>query len=145
MALILIVVFGLYSFNTMHRFLDPDISIGEGIIVTVCPGFSPEEMEKLVTNKIEDELEGISEIMRYESDSFESTSKIRVLFNTRLSEYEIDQAMQEVRNAVNRVEDLPEEAKVPRVIEIDVAIFPVCMVGLAGNLPMMPDPGREGK
>ena len=23
------------------------------------------------------------------------------------------------------------------VIEIDVAIFPVCMVGLAGNLPMM--------
>jgi len=137
MALILIVVFGLYSFNTMHRFLDPDITIGEGIIVTVCPGFSPEEMEKLVTKKIEDELEGISEIMRYDSDSFESTSKIRVFFNASLSEYEIDQAMQEVRNAVNRVEDLPEEAKVPRVIEIDVAVFPVCMVGLAGNLPIM--------
>jgi multidrug efflux pump len=137
MALILIVVFGLYSYNTMNRFLDPDITIGEGIVYTICPGFSPEEMEKLVTKKIEDELEGISEIRRYESDSFESTSSIHVFFNTRLSEYEIDQAMQEVRNAVNRVEDLPEEAKVPRVIEIDVAVFPVCMVGLAGNLPMM--------
>ena len=137
MALILIVVFGLYSFKTMHRFLDPDIAIGQGMVITVCPGFSPEEMEKLVTKKIEDELEGISDIMRYDSDSFESTSKIRVFFNARLSEYEIDQAMQEVRNAVNRVEDLPEEAKVPRVIEIDVAVFPVCMVGLAGNLPMM--------
>ena len=90
-----------------------------------------------MTKKIEDELEGISEIRRFESNSYESTSKIHIFFNTRLSEYEIDQAMQEVRNAVDRVDDLPEEAKVPIVIEIDVAIFPVCMVGLAGQLPMM--------
>ena len=113
MALILIVIVGLYAYNSMPRFLDPDITIGEGVIITVCPGFSPEEMESLVTKKIEDELEGISEIRRFESNSFESTSKIHVFFNTRLSEYEIDQAMQEVRNAVDRVDDLPEEAKVP--------------------------------
>ncbi|MBW1707469.1 MAG: efflux RND transporter permease subunit [Deltaproteobacteria bacterium] len=137
MALILIVVLGIYSYRAMPRYLDPDLTLGEGIIVTICPGFSPEDMEKLVTKKIEDELQGISEIRRYESHSFESTSKIHVLFNTRLSEYGIDQAMQEVRNAVDQVEDLPEEAKVPRVIEIDVAIFPVCMVGLAGDFPMM--------
>ena len=137
MTLILILVFGIYCYNAMPRLLDPDITIGEGVIVTVCPGFSPEEIEKLVTNRIEEELEGISEIRRFESDSYESTSKIHVYFNTRLSEYEIDQAMQEIRNAVDRVEDLPEEAKVPRVIEIDVAIFPACMVGLAGEIPMM--------
>jgi multidrug efflux pump subunit AcrB len=121
----------------MPRYLDPDLTIGEGIIVTVCPGFSPEDMEKLVTKKIEDELQGISDIRRFESDSFESTSSIHIYFNTRLSEYEIDQAMQEVRNAVDRVDDLPAEAKIPRVIELDIALFPVCMVGLAGDLPMM--------
>ena len=137
MALILIVVLGIYCYRAMPRYLDPDLTLGEGIIITICPGFSPEEMEKLVTKKIEDELQGISEIRRHESHSYESTSKIHVLFNTRLSEYEIDQAMQEVRNAVDQVEDLPEEAKVPRVLEIDVAIFPVCMIGLAGDLPMM--------
>jgi multidrug efflux pump len=136
MALILIVALGIYCYKAMPRFLDPDITIGEGVIFTLCPGFSPEEMEKLVTQKIEDELEGISEIRRHESNSYESTSKIHVFFNTELSEYEIDQAMQEVRNAVDRVDDLPEAAKVPRVIEIDVAIFPVCIVGLAGDLPM---------
>ncbi|HEN20696.1 MAG TPA: efflux RND transporter permease subunit, partial [Desulfobacteraceae bacterium] len=119
------------------RYLDPDLTIGEGLIVTVCPGFSPEDMEKLVTKKIEDQLQGISEIRRFESDSFESTSNIHIYFNTRLSEYEIDRAMQEVRNAVDRVDDLPPEAKVPIVIELDIALFPVCMVGLAGNLPMM--------
>ena len=137
MALVLIVTFGLFAYSSMPRFLDPDITIGEGMIITVCPGFSPEEMESLVTKKIEDELKGISEIRRFESNSFESTSKIHVYFNTRLSEYEIDQAMQEVRNAVDRVDDLPEEAKVPRIIEIDIAIFPVCMVGLAGQIPKM--------
>lgn len=137
MALILIAVFGIYSYGKMPKYMDPDITIGEGIVVTLAPGFSPEEMEKLVTSKIEDELEGIAEIRRYESNSFESTSKIHIFFNTRLSEYEIDQAMQEVRNAVDRVEDLPKDAKVPRIIEIDIALFPVCMVGLSGQLPMM--------
>ena len=137
MALILIMAFGVYSYWKMPKYMDPDITIGEGLVVTLCPGFSPEEMEKLVTSKIEDELEGIAEIRRYESNSYESTSKIHVFFNTRLSEYEIDQAMQEIRNAVDRVEDLPKEAKVPRVIEIDIALFPVCMVGLSGQLPMM--------
>ena len=45
MALILIVVLGVYCYNDMPRYLDPDLTIGEGIIVTLCPGFSPEEME----------------------------------------------------------------------------------------------------
>jgi len=137
MALVLILIFGIYGYRSMPRFLDPDITIGEGMIITICPGFSPEEMENLVTRKIEDELKGISEIRRFESSSYESTSKIHVYFNTRLTDYEIDQAMQEVRNAVDRVDDLPEEAKVPIVLEIDVAIFPVCMVGLSGQVPMM--------
>ena len=137
MAFFLIVIFGIYAYQAMPRFLDPDITVGEGLVITVCPGFSAEEMEKLVTQKIEDELEGISEIRRFESRSFEGSSKIRIYFNTNLTEYEIDQAMQEVRNAVDRVDDLPEDAKVPLVLEIDVAIFPVCMVGLAGPLPMM--------
>ncbi|HDZ24456.1 MAG TPA: efflux RND transporter permease subunit, partial [Desulfobacteraceae bacterium] len=95
MALILIVVLGIYCYRAMPRYLDPDLTLGEGIIITICPGFSPEEMEKLVTKKFEDEHQGISEIRRHESHSYESTSKIHVLFNTRLSEYEIDQAMQE--------------------------------------------------
>ena len=137
MAFFLIVIFGLYSYKAMPRFLDPDITVGEGVIFTLCPGFSAEEMEKLVTKKIEDELEGISDIRRFESRSFESTSNIHVFFNTDLNEYEIDQAMQEVRNAVDSVDELPEDAKIPRVLEIDIAIFPVCMVGLAGPLPMM--------
>ena len=137
MALVLILAFGLYSYWKMPKYLDPDITVGEGIVLTICPGFSPEEMEKLVTKKIEDELDGISDIRRFESRSFESTSNVHIFFNTDLSEYEIDQAMQDVRNAVDGVNDLPEEAEVPRVIEIDLAIFPVCMVGLAGRLPVM--------
>ena len=117
-AAVLIVVVGLYCYNAMPRYLDPDLTLGEGFILTVCPGFSPEEMEKLVTNKIEDELEGISDIRKVESKSFESVSNIHVYFLTDLSEYEIDQAMQEVRNAVDRVDDLPEDAEVPIVTEL---------------------------
>jgi len=137
MTLLLILVTGVYSYRAMPRYLDPDLTVGRGMVITVCPGFSPEEMEKLVTNRIEEELRGISEIRRTESNSFESTSKIQIFFQTDLSEREIDRGMQEVRNAVDRVDDFPEEAETPRVLEIDTAIFPVCLVGLAGDLPMM--------
>lgn len=137
MTLMLILILGIYCYRAMPRYLDPDLTVGEAMVITICPGFSPEEMEKLVTKKIEDELQGISQIRRFESQSFESTSKVHIYFQTHLSEYEIDQAMQEVRNAVDRVDDLPDEAKVPRVLEIDIALFPVCMVGLYGELPMM--------
>ena len=53
MALIVIVVLGIYSYRAMPRYLDPDLTIGEGLVITIAEGFSPEEMEKLVTNKIE--------------------------------------------------------------------------------------------
>ncbi len=137
MTFLLILVLGVYSYRDMPRYLDPDLTIGRGMVITVCPGFSPEEMEKLVTNRIEEELQGISEIRRFESNSFESTSSIDIFFQTDLSDREIQQGMQEVRNAVDRVDDLPEEAEPPRVLEIDTAVFPVCLVGLSGDLPMM--------
>lgn len=133
-VLFLIIAFGIYSYISMPRFLDPDITVGEAFVYTVCPGYSPEEMEKLVTNKIEEELDGISDIRKYESISYESTSKIHIYFNTELNDYEIDRAMQEVRDAIGRVDDLPQEAKAPRIIEIDVAVFPVCMVALAADM-----------
>ncbi|MGD8385981.1 MAG: efflux RND transporter permease subunit [Desulfobacteraceae bacterium] len=136
MTLLLVLILGVVSYRSMPRYLDPDLTVGEALIITVCPGFSPEDMEKLVTNRIEEELQGISEIRRHDSNSFGSTSKIHVFFQTDLSEREIDQGMQEVRNAVDRVDDLPEEAETPRVLEIDTAIFPVCLVGLSGPLPM---------
>ena len=137
LALILILILGVYSYRAMPRYLDPDLTIGEALIITTCPGFSPEEVEKLITNKLEDQLEGIGQIRRYESISFEGTSKIHVFFNTGLSEYEIDRAVEDVRNAVDQVEDLPQEANKPRVIEIEIALFPVCLVGLSGQIPMM--------
>ncbi len=137
MALLLIVILGITSYRAMPRYLDPDLTIGEALIITLCPGYSPEDVEKLVTRKIEDELDGISDIRRFESGSSESLSKIHIFFNTDLSKNEIKKAMQDVRNAVDRVDDLPVEAKVPRVVELEIALFPVCLVGIAGDLPPM--------
>jgi len=141
LVLILTVVLGLYSYRAMPKYLDPDLTIGEALVITTCPGFSPEEVEKLITTKLEEKLKGISEIRRYESTSFEGTSKIHVFFNTRLSEYEIDQAIQEVRNAVDQVQDLPPEADTPRVVEIEIAPFSSLSGGLGWKSPHDEAPG----
>ncbi|HKJ25257.1 MAG TPA: efflux RND transporter permease subunit, partial [Myxococcota bacterium] len=37
----------------------PDISFNTAVVVTTWTGASPEEMERLVTTKLEDEIDGI--------------------------------------------------------------------------------------
>ena len=51
------------------------------IITTRYPGASPEDVELMVTNKIEEELETISEIKRFISFSLENVSIVRVLLD----------------------------------------------------------------
>ena len=60
MALILIVLIGIYCYKAMPRFLDPDLTIGEGVIYTICPGFSPEEMESRLPVVVVNEKAGSS-------------------------------------------------------------------------------------
>ena len=64
-TILLVVFLGVRSFNTMPRSEDPFLSLPNFTVIVVYPGASPEDMEDLIVDPIEevvDEIDNITEI-----------------------------------------------------------------------------------
>ncbi len=109
----------------------PDISFYSAEIFTAWPGASPEEVERLVTTKIEDEIEGIFGVKEMFSFSSQGLSEINVEWDETLSDLEYESALNDLRAAIDRVDDLPEDAETPTLTELSVSeVYNVCLVAL---------------
>ena len=127
---VIVVILGLSAYLTLPRESSPDISIPLVIVSTPYFGVSPEDIETLITQKIEKEINAISEVKEITSSSFEGYSLIRVEFE---SGYDIDQAVQKVRDKVNKAEpDLPPDVDKPNIVEINFSEFPILTINVAG-------------
>ncbi|MCA9785886.1 MAG: efflux RND transporter permease subunit, partial [Candidatus Cloacimonetes bacterium] len=81
-VLILIsILTGTLSYINLPREASPDIQIPFVIVTTVYPGTSPQDMESLITNKLEQELVDIDNIKEMKSFSQESVSNITLEFD----------------------------------------------------------------
>jgi len=131
---LLIVLLGVSSLMTIKRDSFPSVDFGELLVTTTYPGASPEDVELMVTNEIEKELKEVDGIQRYVSWSMENVSNIHIVVDPDVDDEE--KVVREIREAVSRVTDLPEEVtESPLVTELGTAIFPVIEVGLAADLP----------
>ncbi len=134
MIMIAVIVLGTYSLLTLPREMMPDVSFPWAFVITRSPGLSPEEIEKLITNKIEKEIRDIDDILQVTSYSRENASVLWIKFET-MSEDEFDKRLQEVRSEVDKVE-LPEAAEAPVVTEFTMQDYvPMVTVVLSGSLP----------
>ncbi|MCP4263132.1 MAG: efflux RND transporter permease subunit, partial [Planctomycetes bacterium] len=117
----------------MKRDLFPEVDFGEMLISTRYPGASPEDVELKVTNKIEKEVKEVTGIQRYMSFSFENVSIVHIRIDPDESDQE--RVKRDIRDAVNRVTDFPQEVtESPLITELNTSIFPVIEVGLSGDL-----------
>lgn len=134
--LVVIIVFlGLSAYLTLPRESAPDISIPWVIVSTPYFGVSPEDVETLITQKLEKEINGIGEVKEIVSSSFEGFSLIRVEFE---SGFDIDEAVQKVRDKVNKAEpELPPDVEKPDIIEINFSEFPILTINVAGNYSLL--------
>ena len=131
---ILVLLLGVGTTLRIKREINPEVDFGTLRITTRYPGASAEDVELNVTNKIEDELLNISGVREISSVSMENLSLIIVDLEPDVSNKE--EVKDEVRNAVDRVTDLPPEVtEAPLVIDLRSNFFPVIEVGLAGDVP----------
>ncbi|MCW9705331.1 efflux RND transporter permease subunit [Fodinibius salsisoli] len=128
---LLVAIMGIQSYLSIPKEASPDITIPNVMVITTYPGVSPEDMESLVTRKLEDELSGISDIKEMNSTSAEGYSNINMEFN---SDVNIDDALQKVREKVDLAKpELPEESEDPIIQEINFSEFPIMQVNLSGQ------------
>ncbi len=110
----LIWVFGIVTLFSLKSSFFPELESKNIIIQVVYPGSSPEEIEKGVIQKIEDNLKGVLGIERYTSQSKENTGSINIEV---LKGYNIDEVLQDVKNAVDRINSFPAGMEPPVVFK----------------------------
>ncbi len=95
---ILIGIYGLYSYYIIPKQENPDTSVAAAVITTIYPGASPAEVERDITNIIEEEIEKLDHIDYYTSSSLNSASVIVVMYDM---EFEIDDVKDDLYEAID--------------------------------------------
>jgi len=131
---LLIILLGVSSLLTIKRDAFPSVNFGEVMVTTVFPGASPEDVELSVTNEIEKKLKEVTGIKYFQSWSMENISSIHIVIDPDVKDE--DKTVREIREAVARVTDLPDEVtESPLVTELTTSSMPMIEIGLTGKIP----------
>ncbi|MCI0507201.1 MAG: efflux RND transporter permease subunit [Gammaproteobacteria bacterium] len=126
---------GLLTYFKMPRAQDPEINFNWISIVTRLPGASAEDVEKLVTDPLEEAIAQVADIKFVSSTSRESLSNILVRFNDiseRVFDKRVNDLRREVQSKTNA--ELPEDVDDPQILEITTAnSFPTATVVVTGK------------
>jgi len=125
---VILIGWGIYVGLTINREAFPNIDFDIVLVTTVFPGASPEEVEKLITNPIEDQLKSVEGIKEIRSSSIENRSGITVIIDPDTKNPR--KVVEDIRSAVDRVTDLPADVDKPLVLEITSSLTPVIEVSL---------------
>ena len=128
---LLITVVGGSSFFGLGVDRFPNIDVPIVVVTTVLPGASPEQVEREVSDPIEEAISSVSGIDELRSNSYEGLSVVTARF---LMEKDMDVAAQEVRDRVNRIlSQLPEGIDQPRVERVDPSAAPVMQIAVISD------------
>jgi len=131
--LVLLVVAGIGVYQTIPKEADPDVQIPVVYVSMNHDGISPEDAERLLVRPVEQELEGLEGVKEITSIGSEGHASVSIEFETGV---DIDRAKQDVRDRVDKAKgELPADTDEPLVEEVNIALFPVLVVTLSGEVP----------
>ena len=134
-AFAVMILMGLLSYDRMPREQDPEINFNWVNISTVLPGASAEDVEKRVTNPLEDSIRGVQDVKFVVSSTREGVSNILVRFRDiplRVFDKRVNDLRREIQIKANA--ELPVETLDPEILEITTSNgFPTAMVVLTGQ------------
>ena len=129
LLIVLIMIAGIGSLLALPLEANPEVVIGTANVTTSLPGASPEIVETLVTNKIEQAIAKVRGVDTVSSTSRNGSSNVTVQF---LSSTNIPQGMQDLNTAVSgAIPNLPSNAKTPVVQQRNLDDTPVWIFSIA--------------
>lgn len=123
-----IFIAGLMYMFSANREAFPKIDFDYLVISTIYPGATAEDVEKHVTIPIEDQLREIDGIEELHSNSLEARSVVVVKLDPDLANK--DKTINDIKNALDRTQDLPDDAEDPLVTELTTAQQPVLDIAI---------------
>ncbi|SZD71854.1 Multidrug-efflux transporter MexB [Candidatus Ornithobacterium hominis] len=134
----IITIGGLLAFTSMPRESFPEVIENKVYISSVYPGNTAEDVEKFITEPIEEELRGVSGIKDIQSISFNDYGMTIVEFSDDVT---LEEAKNDVKDKVDMVKadanwpTMDTGAKVePNVFDLNIAEeFPIANINITGN------------
>ncbi len=137
LTLTLVMVWGISALFTLPRMEDPEITQRNAQVVTLLPGATPERVESLVTEPLEDKLLELEEVDYLESTSGSGISVISVALKESIQN--VEPVWAKVRSQMDdAVPDLPPDASAPEYRDSNVKASAL-IVGLTWELPGEPN------
>lgn len=132
MVTLILVILGGVSLSRLQIDMLPNIELPTLTIRTDYEGASPEVIERLVTQIIEEIVATVPGVEEISSTSSEGRSTVRVSF---VWGTDIDTAAIDVQGKLeDEINELPDDIVRPRIRKFDIASFPVVLLGISSNL-----------
>ncbi len=127
-TMIALVVFGLVALWRLDTDEFPDINAPIVFVGVAYPGASPEQVEREVVDRLEDQFSSIAGLDQVNSTSTDGFAQIVVQF---VFDKPVDQATQDVRDAISVVRgQLPQEILEPLIQRFDPNQLPIVSLAL---------------
>ena len=111
-------VLGLTSMSTLKRETFPDFSPPYIIASVIYPGASPAEVEGSICLRMEDAVDGLSNIDEMKCDAQEGVATLTLKLD---GEADIGRTLIDVQTEINAINDFPAQIEAPTVKELDWA------------------------
>ena len=128
MVVLIFVVLGFYSMTMLSMEMMPEMELSMALVYTSYPNVGSEEVENLVTKRIESAVSSVSGVSSVKSQSSEGTSLVMVEFSTNT---DMDQAVIDMEKNIDMYESfLPDGVNTPMVMKLDTSMMPAAMMSV---------------
>ena len=134
MVLLVILTMGLITYQQLARDSMPPFTIRVCSIVTRFPGASPERVESLITDKIEQVVQELPELKNVTSESRTGLSIIGVELKDEVDKKDLQAVWDRLRRKIDNIQqDLPQEAQPPDIQDDGIGVVYGIMLGMEGD------------
>ena len=124
---------GLVAYRTIPKEAEPDVKVPIIYVQLTQRGISPEDAERLLLRPVETQLKSVGNVKEMRATAYEGGGYVLLEFEAGFNS---DAALADVRAKVDQAKrDLPKDADEPAVTEVNLSLYPVLVVTLAGELP----------
>src|SRR3954449_2994960 len=132
-TLIFLLLAGLTAYVTIAKEAEPDVKVPIIYVQLSQRGISPEDSERLLLRPVETQLKSVGNVKEMRATAFEGGGFVLLEFEAG---FDSNAALADVRAKVDQSKhDLPKDVDEPRVLEVNLSLYPVLVVALSGDVP----------
>lgn len=132
-TLAFLLIAGLVAYQTIPKEAEPDVKVPIIYVQLSQRGISPEDSERLLLRPVETQLKQVGNVKEMRATAYEGGGYVLLEFEAGFNS---DAALADVRAKVDQAKrDLPKDADEPSVREVNLSLYPVLVVTLAGEVP----------